>query len=162
MKLYLLRHGDAQYKALSGKDFDRSLSPSGKKEIEQVKEFFIEKEKDKEFSVYCSSAQRTKETFQILSSGLKMKKSAYFDELYHADFQFLMEFLSALNTSEEEVVLLVGHNNGISDLASYLLDQRIGLPTGGLMVINFTVINNWSEIGKGTGEEANRFSPWDE
>ena len=158
MKIYLLRHGEATHSSSSGKDFDRPLSAYGKQQIGAVEDFLVKEAKGIELSIYCSNALRTKETLRILYASLKIKKSNFFDELYHADFEFLIRFLKKISPSEENV-LLVGHNNGISDLASYLLDKRIGLPTGGLLKINFELIDNWKEIGRGTGEEKERFYP---
>lgn len=158
MKLCLQRHGEAEYNSPTGKDFGRQLSLYGKRQIGEVKRFLMEKETTTEFDVYCSNATRTKETLQILSSGIQINKNNYFDELYHADYPFLIDFLKAIDPAEE-TVLLVGHNNGISDLASYLLDKKIGLPTGGILIIDFTVINDWADLGRGTGEEIERFYP---
>ncbi len=158
MKIYLLRHGEATYSSSTGKDFERPLSTYGKQQIGAVEDFLLEEAKGMELNVYCSNALRTKETYRIIHASLQINKSNFMDELYHADFEFLMAFLKKINSSEINV-LLIGHNNGISDLGSYLLDKRIGLPTGGLLRIDFELIHNWSEIGRGTGEEKGRFYP---
>src|SRR5690554_2539227 len=122
MKLYILRHGEAEKKSSTGKDFDKSLTEKGKEQVERVKRRLMKTADDVDFSVYCSTAQRTKETWQILAPVVSVNDIQFLDELYLADHNHLLNFLWNVNPSTEDV-LLIGHNNGLSDLVSYFLDD---------------------------------------
>ena len=152
MRLYLLRHGEAEHKSPTGSDFDKRLTELGVEQVERVKKRLLNDAKDIEFSVFCSSAARTKETWQIISSSITVKSIEFLDDLYLADHTHLLNFLWN-NPNQTNSVLLIGHNNGLSDLASYLLDERIVLPTSGLLVIDFPDAKKLSDIGLGTGEK---------
>ncbi|RFC53939.1 SixA phosphatase family protein [Brumimicrobium aurantiacum] len=161
MKLYLLRHGDAEINSSTGKDFDRGLSELGKKQVDRVKKRMEKVAPNVEFTVFCSSALRTKETWKVLSPVIEEQELEFLDDLYLADNNHLLNFLWNVNHPTSDV-LLIGHNNGISDLASYLLDQRYTIPTSGLLVIDFPEAKDLSEVGLGTGEEVVKCFPIDE
>jgi phosphohistidine phosphatase len=161
MRLYLLRHGHAENKSSTGKDFDRGLSEKGKKQVERVKNRFLQEFKDVEFTVFCSSAKRTRETWRIIAPVVKSEELEFLDDLYLADRAHLLNFLWNVNHPTNDI-LLIGHNEGISELASYLLDDRYLLPTSGLLVIEFPDAEDLSETGLGTGEKLSKCFPVEE
>lgn len=158
MRLYLLRHGEAEHKSLKGNDFDRSLSEVGEKQIEQIRNRLANDANDSEFSVFCSSAARTKETWKLISTTVNIANIEFLDDLYLADHAYLLNFLWN-NPNQTNSILLIGHNNGLSDLASFLLDERIVLPTGGLLIIDFPDAKELSDIGLGTGVKVSKCFP---
>lgn len=161
MRLYLLRHGEAENKSSTGKDFDKSLTELGKEQVERVKNRLIKDSSDIEFSVFCSGAARTRETWQIISSSIIVKNIEFRDDLYLAGHNHLLNFLWN-NPNQTNSVMLIGHNNGLSDLASYLLDESTVIPTSGLMIINFPEAKELSDIGLGTGELVSKCFPREE
>jgi phosphohistidine phosphatase len=161
MRLYLLRHGDAEIKSSTGKDFDRGLTELGIKQIERVKKRFIQEAEGVEFTVFCSAAKRTRETWGILASAVVVEELEFLDELYLADRAHLLNFLWNVNHPTNDI-LLIGHNEGISELASYLLDDRYLLPTSGLLVIEFPDAEDLSETGLGTGVKVSKCFPIEE
>ena len=60
--------------------------------------------------------------------------------------------------TENEDLFIIGHNNGLSDLASYLIDDFIDLSTCDFITIQFN-INTWQEISKGLGVVIDRYHP---
>lgn len=70
----------------------------------------------------------------------------------------LLNFIWNVNHPTNDI-LIIGHNNGISDLASYLLDERYVLPTSGLLVIDFPDAKDLSETGLGTGVKVSKCFP---
>jgi phosphohistidine phosphatase len=161
MRLYLLRHGEAEHKSSTGNDFDRSLREEGKIQIERIKNRLISDASGIEFSVFCSNAARTRETWDLISSSVEVADVEFLDDLYLADHTFLLNFLWN-NPNQTNSILLIGHNNGLSDLASYLLDERIILPTSGLLIIDFPEAKKLSDIGLGTGVKVSKCFPPEE
>ncbi len=160
MRLYLLRHGEAEDHSSTGKDFDRGLTELGRKQVERVKNRFLKDREGVEFTVFCSSAKRTKETWQVIAPVIETAELDFLDELYLAERVQLLNFIWNVNHPTDDV-LIVGHNNGISDLASYLLDDSITMPTSGLIVIDFPEAKDLSETGIGTGVKVSKCFPID-
>jgi phosphohistidine phosphatase len=150
MKLYLLRHGQAEYKSSTGKDIDRKLSDVGEKQVAQVKERLEQEVSEKPFLVLCSTADRTTETYEGVKKAIKIQHE-HFDKAYYlADLHTLLNLL--WNIDDDAInILFIGHNNGISDIASYLTDQSIKIPTSGLVIIDFPDFDQLQETGLGTG-----------
>ena len=68
-QIYLLRHADSDWSNLNQHDFYRSLSKKGIQEASKLSNFF----KNQTISVdkvFCSSSERTKQTFDMCSDGL--------------------------------------------------------------------------------------------
>ncbi|PKR81009.1 hypothetical protein CW751_07535 [Brumimicrobium salinarum] len=158
MKLYLLRHGEAYDSSSTGKDFDRELTDHGVEQVNQIKKRLENEASEAEFCVFCSSASRTKQTYEIIAPSLSISSISFLKEMYLADHTYMLNFLWN-NEHQDDTVLLIGHNNGLSDLASYLLDQKIVLPTSGLLIIDFPELKNLSDIGLGTGVEVSKCFP---
>ena len=161
MKLYLLRHGDAEIESSTGKDFDRGLTELGRNQVERVKKRLMNDAKDVEFTVFCSSAKRTRETWKIIAPVVKSEELEFLDNLYLAERVQLLNFIWNVNHPTNDI-LIVGHNCGISDLASYLLDESIHMPTSGLLVIDFPDVENLSGTGLGMGAKFSKCFPLEE
>jgi phosphohistidine phosphatase SixA len=68
----------------------------------------------------------------------------------------LLDFIWKLEGKED--ILLIGHNDGISDLASYFTDEYIGLQTAGYCCIEFDS-ENWKNTSKSLGRLVDSFRP---
>lgn len=155
MKLHILRHAKTQAIAPSNKDFDRSLLPKGIAQAEAMGTYLNEK-LSRKITVYCSSSARTRQTAEIVQSRFEFRDIRFSDALYHADLNSLLNFIWSLDGKED--VLLIGHNEGISDLAGYFTDKFISLKTCGYMCIEFNA-DSWKETSKGLGQEVASFRP---
>lgn len=158
MKLFILRHAKTAQNSLSGKDFDRDLKKKGYRQLELMRNFFDSNFNSLNFKVYCSSATRTRSTLNELQSVLKEDQTSFHDELYLPSLNNLLKFIWNQNDKNENI-LLIGHNNGLSDLCSYISGEDVLLPTCGLIVYDFPDFSNINEISKETGIEKNRFFP---
>nr|WP_299201550.1 histidine phosphatase family protein [uncultured Brumimicrobium sp.] len=158
MRLYLLRHGEAENQSPTGKDFDKDLTEHGREQVERIKKRLMNDVTDVEFSVFCSGAKRTQSTWEIIAPVVNVISLDILDELYLADQTHLLNFLWN-NPNQTNSILLIGHNNGLSDLASYLLDEQIVLPTSGLVIIDFPEAKQLSDIGLGTGVKVGKCFP---
>ena len=141
--LYLLRHSDAVNSA--DNDYNRKLSHLGKDKAHHFSTKF-----SAEFSfdlVLCSSANRTKETLNLLE--LKQTEILFFDSLYLAEKEMLLAEIEKVPVRITNL-LIIGHNNGLSELASYITSESIYLSTCEFIEIGLE-IESWKYISSGIG-----------
>lgn len=156
MRLFLLRHGDAEFGVGETKDIERKLSQKGKEQIQSVSIWLDKQMTEYPLRVYCSGAKRTRETCALLTKEISVGEISFHDEIYYATYKQLLEFVNQIPESVEEAIL-IGHNNAISDFASYILDKDIVFPTAGIVSIVFPIVDDWKSIGAGTGSEEVRY-----
>ena len=147
--LYLLRHSDAVNSA--DNDYNRKLSHLGKDKAHHFSTKF-----SAEFSfdlVLCSSANRTKETLNLLE--LKQTEILFYDSLYLAEKEMLLAEIEKVPVRISNL-LIIGHNNGLSDLAIYLTGSNIHLSTCQMVQIQLET-NAWNLLGQETGRIVRNF-----
>ena len=132
MIVHLLRHAKTEVFSNTGKDFDRKLAPKGHRQCLELKAL-LSKVMGEETKIFSSSARRTRETAQFIFD--EQKEILFFDELYLSGKNDLMTFIS--NRKEAKEILMIGHNFGISELASYYTGKQILLKTGGFVSMDF-------------------------
>lgn len=155
LKLYLLRHGKAANPENYAEDFDRPLNKKGVAQINQVG-FKLQYDKIQFDQLISSSAERTKNTTSIANHYLGIQKVDFFRELYLARQDFILHHI--IKNASSKSILYVGHNFGISDLATYLSGEHMSLTTGHLVGFEFD-LDNWDEIIEGSGRLIENFSP---
>jgi len=134
MKLHLLRHAKTNPNSPTGKDFDRALLPRGYEQLQEFKAFYT----DNPFQVgriLCSSAVRTRQTMDEIQELFPSVPVSYIDELYLASSGELLQIINQLQCADD--LLVIGHNEGISDLASKLSAAFILLKTCGFVSLEF-------------------------
>ena len=134
MIIHLLRHAKTNQNSPTGRDFDRELLPRG---YEQLTEFAskLAQRPITVTRVFCSSAKRTRQTWAEIASNFPNAEVSFHDELYLASHQTLLGFLTEQQSPEE--LLVIGHNEGLSDLASYLIGSDLYLNTCGYVQLSF-------------------------
>ncbi len=155
MKIHILRHAKTQAVAPSNKDVDRKLLPKGIAQANEMGPFLNEK-LSRKITVHCSSSARTRQTAEIVQSHFEFRDIRFSDQLYHADLNTLLNFIWSLEGKDD--FLLIGHNEGISDLATYFTDKFISLKTCEYACIEFNA-DSWQETSKGTGTLTDSFRP---
>lgn len=155
LQLILLRHAKTDQQSLTGNDFDRKLLRRGINQGEELSEYFS-KNKFPIEEVYISGAIRTRETFALFESSLEAPVTFFLDEIYLCDSRTLFQLIS--NRATASTILVVGHNYGISDFASYLSGQHIDLATGELVRLSFD-ISNWGELSRDQGKIIEVYRP---
>jgi phosphohistidine phosphatase len=105
--------------------------------------------------VLCSTAHRCVETWQGLEHVMRLGIQPQYDKgIYQAHVGVLHKKLKAATA---DVVLMVGHNPGISGLAEELLEVVPGsqnfynYPTAATTLIDFD-INDWSKLKLRSGK----------
>ncbi len=152
--LYLLRHAKSSWDDPALPDRDRPLVPRGYRACELVAEH-LRRHQITPALALCSSATRTRETFERVSAGFSRPVGALIEDgLYTAT---AAELLARLRTVDSAVasVLLIGHNPALQELAVSLVaaePQPRALyrkfPTGALATLTFT--SSWAALAPET------------
>lgn len=144
-QVYLMRHAKTEYQSATGADFDRKLLNSGRNDAQLIGQKLSHL--DLEFDVILSStAARARETVLAVNSALKLSEEniIFVDKLYMAPLAVYEEIISALSPHFDNV-LIVGHNNGITDFANHKVEGfRIdALPTAAVLGFQMA-LNDWN------------------
>jgi phosphohistidine phosphatase len=153
MQLHLLRHAKTNQISPTGKDFDRELLPRGYEQIAELKQY-LEGSPIAPKHILCSTAMRTRQTLAALQALWPAAAVQYIDELYLASKHEILDAICALNSPDD--VLVVGHNEGLSELTIYLSDQAIWHKTCGLASLTFPFESS-ALVSKETGVIVGRF-----
>ena len=132
--LHLLRHAKTNQNSPTGLDYDRELLPRGYEQIAELKQFLAQHPIQPKL-ILCSSAMRTRQTLAELQDFWPLAQIQLIGELYLASKQEILSEICALQTSDE--ILVVGHNEGLSELAMTLARPRHLLKTCGFVSIAF-------------------------
>lgn len=143
--LQILRHAKTERLQLGQKDFDRRLTERGLGQMADLRQNQHEN-LSKAQRVIVSSAKRTRMTHEQIET-LLTQNIQFDDQLYLASMVTLAKFIQQQKDSLDNI-LLIGHNDGLSDFASYLMDDYITLPTSGYLVLDME-IDHWAHLSKG-------------
>lgn len=118
-QLILLRHAEAQSQRPGLADFDRSLTDQGRTEALDAADC-LRRASVRIDALISSPAQRAKETALIVAAQLDFNRSLRYERLLYGEE--VQKLLQPLRQCEPEAatVLMVGHNPGLSSLASHL------------------------------------------
>lgn len=146
--LYLLRHGEAEPGIGQVGDFDRKLTDSGKKQVQRLA-LELYKRGLRLDQMISSSAKRTMETVEIFSSILTCKKYETLPELYEAVPKAIIEVINR-TPMDIDSLLLVGHNPGISAVATFLSGEPYLIMKPGMLLKLEIYQDDWASIGQNT------------
>jgi phosphohistidine phosphatase len=145
MRLMLLRHAKSEKAEAGMRDRDRRLNARGRNDALQIAAYMLRHALLPD-RVMVSSAQRTRETWERMAPAFSTSLPiGYEDRLYEAGTEAIVTVIKAADRSAS-ALLVIGHNPGLYDTARLLLAHRggeahqldDGLPTAGLVVIDFT------------------------
>jgi phosphohistidine phosphatase len=123
MELYLLRHGDAEPRELTGNDAERALTAKGKRDVEMVAGQ-ARTGNVRPDVILTSPLKRAKETALIAQEVMGVKRVLETRALLpEASPEILWKELASIE--EAEHVLLAGHEPSMSGLVQYLLRARV-------------------------------------
>ncbi len=152
--LYLLRHAKSSWKDNNLDDIKRPLKKRGHFQADLLSDHLSSLIPPPQ-QVLCSPALRTRETLKYFLEVWPLKKEAiHFEKaLYLAEKEALFESVQAL-PAKSEIVLIVGHNPGLSDFARKLLlpesEELETLRTCAFLQIDFDV-KSWTQVTAHTG-----------
>jgi phosphohistidine phosphatase len=116
--LYLFRHAKSSWSDQTLADRMRPLAPRGRRDAKRIAEHVLELGIVPEL-VLCSSAERTRETLELLRPSLGAATVSLEDDLYAASADELLDRLHAVPEAVASV-MLIGHNPGLQNLALLL------------------------------------------
>ena len=143
--LYLLRHAKSSPGGGGLGDKDRPLNERGRGAAAAIGQYLRARGVRPGLTL-CSTAQRTRETLDILRAAAlwpaDAPKTRYLDELYLATPSAILRAVAA-TPAATDAVLAIGHNPGLHDLALSLAalesegypDLLAHFPTGALAVL---------------------------
>jgi phosphohistidine phosphatase len=156
-RLMLLRHAKTENDAPSGRDLDRRLDNRGRSDAAEIGGW-IGRHPPFPDSVLVSHAIRAHQTWEIAWEAMKDRvpqpQVELISELYGADRSQLRQTIREASAADPKVLMLVGHNPGMHELALALAGSgdaagrkalADNLPTSGLAVFDFGV-DDWEDV----------------
>ena len=153
-----MRHAKSSWAQPGARDFDRELNERGNMDLERLRNF-VDKRNIQPEHIYCSSAERTRQTLdKFLDLITPAPQVTYTERLYSSG---LDDYMALVKSSKgQESVMVVGHNPMCGNLAASLSgkgDQTLldkiayRYPTGTISVIEFDC-ETWADIEANMGE----------
>lgn len=122
-KLYLVRHGRAQDDGRTLMDFNRPLSQIGVSHTIALAEQLKENQVDPPECVFCSTATRTRQTYEILQNWLGSADVFFRDSLYLAPIFRLQQVLAQTDNIFNQV-MVIGHNMGLQNFVNTVAGEK--------------------------------------
>ena len=147
--IFLMRHGKAE-DGYDKTDFERNLHPKGEKKTKKIAQYLMEKSY-KPQKIITSAAHRTIQTSEIIGRALGMPDSDIIETklLYLASADDMLTYIYGLD-DQLSSVMIVGHNHGISVLASYLSDSDVGWMSTSAVVAVKIDAGKWEDLDVST------------
>jgi len=132
MKLYFLRHGEADWPDWKKPDDERPLTKGGKKEMNEVGKF-LHRLKVRPDLIVTSPLPRAAQTAEIAADHLRAKLRK--DELLAPGFG-VRELRTVLNRHRAKSLMLVGHEPDFTKVISELTGASLKLSKAGLAFVD--------------------------
>lgn len=161
-RLILTRHAKSAWDDPTIRDHDRPINARGRRSAQELGEWLHSRGYEPE-QVLCSTATRTRETWAVVAATpLEVTPVVdYIDALYHAAPDVMLKYLRG---ARRDVVMMIGHNPGIAELAQRLPARPPRnadfprYPTAATLVVDFA-IDSWADLLPGTGSTLDFFTP---
>ena len=149
LTLHLIRHAKTNQVSPSGDDFDRTLLDKGVSQA-NVLGNYLQTHHITLGKIICSSAARTQQTISVICQHLvEQCRFELSKKLYLSSAGQILDVIENLG-KDEQTVTIIGHNEGISQLASYLSGESIHLRTSEMISLTFP-FESWDHLISGTG-----------
>ena len=102
----------------------------------------------RKIAVYCSTSVRTRETAALVQSKFEFRNIQFNEELYNARSSQVLNLINRLEGHDD--ILIIGHNDGLSDLVNYLSGENIYLDTCHYVCLELSA-TNWQEVSADSG-----------
>lgn len=149
--LYLIRHAKSSWSFVQLDDYARPLGLRGRRDVKKMAQFAARHIAAPQLLI-TSPASRAFYTALFMADGWEYpeEKISLEPALYEADEEEMLEVIRQ-NGGDEQILAIVGHNPGMTDLANELSGESIeNIPTGSICAIEFD-IEVWEEIGSKKG-----------
>jgi phosphohistidine phosphatase len=153
MKIHLLRHAKTERTSVSGKDFDRKLVRKGHKQCELLQKYFQNKNFDNTVFL-VSTATRTIQTAEM---SITNQKFNFLHTLYLSLPRTILNEMEQVENGFD--VFIVGHNEGISQIASFLVNEQLNLKTGHYIEFSVPGIDDYKLLTRGCAIITENYRP---
>ena len=144
LTLILLRHAKSD-QSDSAADIDRPLNPRGQRQAPEAGRWLAENIDGIDLAV-VSPAIRAVTTWDLASAELDEQPQTLIDDrVYNASVTDLLDVVRKL-PEDVRAVVLVGHNPGIEELASFLTNGSLSMSTSAIAVLESA--REWSFAGE--------------
>jgi phosphohistidine phosphatase len=164
-RLMLLRHAKSDRSVPGMRDHDRPLNSRGREAAPRVGAYMASHALIPDF-VVCSTATRTRETWDLVAAALGASPKVHYDErIYRNDPGVLMDIVRTGQNGD--TLLLIGHNPSFQMFAELMVASGHGdarqrlrekFPTAGLAVIDFA-IDAWERVHPHSGRLDRMITP---
>ncbi len=139
----MMRHAKSAWDDPTLIDHDRPLNRRGRAAAPRMARILATQAPLPQF-VLCSTAVRTRQTWDLVAPVLPMIPVEYRDTLYHAATTTLF---TELRTVSDEItsLLIIGHNPGLEDWLAELTGHREPLPTAALVRLTISAAR-WADL----------------
>lgn len=143
--LLLARHAEAA-SLEGGSDHDRPLTPDGERTAAAMGRW-LRDHTDRLDSVWCSSALRARQTWELAARALHgAPVASYQRDLYLAGADDLLDLVRDA-PDDIQSLLVVGHNPTLQHALEELTDEPHGFPAGAVAVVGLT--GEWAALASG-------------
>jgi phosphohistidine phosphatase len=150
-RLLVLRHAKSDWPE-GVADHERPLAKRGRRDAPKVGRWLATHDYLPDV-VVCSTAQRTRQTWELAGDQLPATPTVIFDQrAYGASAQTLL-YLARELPGECRTALLIAHNPGVSELAG------VSFPTAAVAVLEFG--GGWADLAPGQARLAAFITPAD-
>ncbi len=155
-KLFIIRHAKSSWDDPELDDFDRPLNKRGKKDAPRMGKRLKERRVTPDLML-SSPAERALATCEAIATVLQFDQTKIKTDkrLYHAHEDQILDVIRNLKDSprdNEEVVVIFGHNPGLTEFANSLLNETIdNIPTCGIVAATLPV-ERWQDVTYGCGK----------
>lgn len=147
-KLVLIRHAEAEPETGSISDFDRNLTNAGKKDAAKMAAILLNNTPVPEIMI-SSPAARALETAHIFAATFGLDNVKTEPKIYEASAETLLQIINLFD-DRYNIVHLVGHNPGISNLLYKLTVEITTMPTSSWVEIELKA-DSWVQISADSG-----------
>lgn len=145
--LLIMRHAKSSWKDPGMTDHDRPLNDRGRRAAPRMGRL-LDEQHLRPTRVLCSTAQRARETAQLLStSATDFPDVQFLEDLYLAAPETYVAHLRQQGESAA-CAMVIGHNPGLEQLVGLLTGEQEAFPTAALAAVELP-LDVWSELHLG-------------
>lgn len=151
--IYIIRHAKAEEHSFTKPDYPRQLIAKGKNKARRIAdELAQEIHKTDTTLIISSPANRAYETAEIFAEilGIEKQKIQLEKSIYEASTDILLKIINKA-TEDQDNLILVGHNPGLSSICNYICDTYIDLKTSEVAIIELPSNFDFSMVSSGIG-----------
>ena len=134
MRLYFLRHGEADWPDWEGSDDDRPLTKAGRKEVHEMAEFLV-RLKAKVDVVLASPLPRATQTADVAAEHFKVRVRE--EKLLAPGFR-VEDLTRILRKYPQQTLMVVGHEPDFSQVITALTGGQVKVTKAGVALVELT------------------------